>query len=349
MKHYIGLDVSMKETSICIVNEKGKVIYEGKEKTDPALLTDHIQKRNLLVEKIAIESGSLSHFLVSEMQKREMPVICVCSRQMAKVLSVRINKTDRNDARGIAEALSKGYYREVALKSQKNVERSTILGSRRMLVQQKVSLKNGIRGFLKSYGITMPVKGERCFLQKVRDAIIEYPSYIQKSVEALLSSFEKLDIEIALLEKTIKELAKDDEDIKLLTTVPGVGIITAMSFLAAINDPSRFQDSRQLGAYLGLTPKQYSSGELHRQGGISKCGNPTMRALLVEAATVMLTRTRVWCKPKAWAFKLSRKKGTRKASVALGRKLAVIMHRMLVTREKFHFGDTEEKQEKKAA
>jgi len=349
MKHYIGLDVSMKETSICIVNEKGKVVYEGKEKTDPSLLTHHLKNKNLKIEKIAMESGSLSHYLISEMQKLGLSVTCVDARQMSKVLSVKVNKTDRNDARGIAEALRSGYYREVALKSQKNVETSTVLGSRRMLVQQKVSLKNGIRGFLKTYGICVPVKGKRCFLQKVRDVLEEQPSYIQKSVEALLTSFEKLDSEIIGLEKMIKELAKDDEDVKLLITIPGVGIITALSFKVAIDDPSRFQDSRNVGAYLGMTPKQYSSGETHRQGGISKCGNPAVRSLLVEAGTVMLTRTKVWCKPKAWAFKLARKKGTKKAAVALGRKLGVIMHRMLVTREKFRLGDPEEEQGKKAA
>lgn len=349
VKHYIGLDVSMKETSICIVNEKGKVIYEGKEKTDPSLLTNHIQKKNLMIDKIAMESGSLSHYLITEMKKLGLLVTCVDARQMSKVLSIKINKTDRNDARGIAEALRCGYYREVALKSQKNVETNTVLGSRRMLVQQKVSLKNGIRGFLKTYGISVSVKGKRNFIQKVREVLEEQPAYIQKSIEALLISFEKLDHAITDLEKMIKELAKEDEDVKLLITVPGVGILTALSFKVAIDDPSRFKDSRQVGAYLGMTPKQYSSGEMHRQGGISKCGNSAVRSLLVESGVVMLTRTKVWCKPKAWAFKLARKKGTKKASVALGRKLAVIMHRMLVTREKFHLGDQEERQEKKAA
>lgn len=167
MKHYIGLDVSMKETSICIVNEKGKTVYEGKEKTDPSLLAYHIQKKDLNIDKLALESGSLSHYLITEMQKLGLSVICVDARQMSKVLSVKLNKTDRNDARGIAEALRCGYYREVVLKSQKNVETSTILSSRRMLVQQKVSLKNGIRGLLKSYGICIPVKGKRCFVQNI--------------------------------------------------------------------------------------------------------------------------------------------------------------------------------------
>jgi len=343
MKHYIGLDVSMKETSICIVDEKGKIVYEGTEESNPSLLANHIQKQNLIIEKIAMESGSLSHWLVSEMQKLNFPLICVDARQMAKVLSIRVNKTDRNDARGITEALRCGYYREVSLKSQKNVETNALLAARRMLVQQKVALKNGVRGLLKIYGICLTEKGKKGFLEKVRAALKEQASGIQIGVGALLSSFEKLETEVANLDKTIKKTADEDEDIKLLTTVPGVGIITALSFKIAIDDPMRFKDSKQVGAYLGMTPKQYSSGEIHRQGGISKCGNSAVRSLLVEAGIVMLTRTKSWCKPKAWAFKLARKKGTKKAAVALGRKLSVIMHRMLMTREEFRFGDLDEK------
>ena len=322
---------------------------EGKEKTNPALLVSWIKNKNLEIDKIAMESGSLSHYLISEIQKLEMLVICVDSRQMARVLSVKVNKTDRNDARGIAEALRCGYYREVALKSQRNVEINTVLGSRRMLVQQRVSLKNGIRGFLKTYGIVISEQGKRSFIQKVRDEMHDYPVFIQKSVEALLTSFEKFSDEIKELDGILKEIAKEDDDVKLLTTVPGVGMITALSFKVAVDDPQRFHNSRQVGAYLGLTPTQYSSGEVHRQGGISKCGNPAVRALLVEAGIVMLTRTKIWCKPKAWAFKLARKKGTKKAAVALGRKLAVIMHRMLISREKFCLGDSVDKEEKQAA
>lgn len=199
MKYYIGLDVSMKDTLICIVDEKGKVIYEGKEKTDPSLLTHHIKSKDLTIDKIAIESGSLSHWLISEMQKLQMPVICVDSRQMAKVLSVRINKTDRNDARGIAEALRCGYFRDVTLKDQKNVEINTILGSRKLLIQQQVNLKNGIRGLLKAYGICLATKGKRSFVQKVREEFRGLVSFAQKSIEALLASFEKLDAEIVTL------------------------------------------------------------------------------------------------------------------------------------------------------
>lgn len=137
----------------------------------------------------------------------------------------------------------------------------------------------------------------------------------------------------------LEKIAKEDEDTKLLMTIPGVGPITALSFKTVIKSPKRFEDSRDVGAYLGMTPREYSSGDMQRKGRISKCGHNQMRSLLVEAATVMLIRTKSWCKPKAWALKIAKKKGMKKATVALGRKLSVIMHRMLITREIFKFGE----------
>jgi transposase len=286
MTHYIGLDVSMKETSICIVTEKGKIVYEATEQTNPSLLAKHIRGCNLVIEKIGIESGSMSHWLVSGMQKVGLPAICIDARQMSKVLSVKVNKTDKNDAQGIAEAIRCGYYREVSLKTQSNVEASTLLAARKMLVRHKVDLKNGIRGLLKTYGVCIPVKGKKSFLDKVKDILIHEMHYIQLSIEALLKAIVIIEVEIATLDKAVKELASADADVKLLMTVPGVGVITALSFKVTIDDPARFQDSRQVGAYLGLTPKQYSSGEMHKQGSISKSGNTEIRSLLVEAGIV---------------------------------------------------------------
>jgi transposase len=347
MKHYIGLDVSMKETSICIVSEKGKIVYESIEITDPIFLAQHILRQNLVIEKIGIESGSMSHWLITGLQKTGLPAICIDARQMSKVLSVKVNKTDKNDAQGIAEAMRCGYYREVSLKAQKNLEAGTLLAARKMLVHSKVDLKNGIRGLLKTYGVCISISKKKNFIEKVREVIANLALHVQTSIEALITAIKTIEVEIKTLEKSIQEITENDEDVELLMTVPGVGVITALSFKISIDDPTRFKDSRQVGAYLGLTPKQYSSGETNKQGSISKCGNTVMRSLLVEAGMVMLTRTKSSCKPKEWARKLARKKGTKKAAVALGRKLAVIMHRMLITRKAFQFGTQEAKSEVK--
>jgi len=339
MNHYIGLDVSMKETSICVIDETGKIVYEGIEESDPTKLVTHIKALKLNVEKIAIESGSISHWLVSQMQKQGTPVICVDARHLAAILSLNVNKTDKNDARGIATALRGGLYREVHLKSQVHVDVCSLITARKTLVNQRTKLKNTIRGLLKSYGIRLLTTGTNSFSEKVNESLQGLPFPPATAITAVLKGFQALDEQVLKLEKQIKIEAQNDPDICLLMSIPGVGPITALSFKAAIGDPARFQDSRFVGAYLGMTPHQYSSGETQRLGRISKRGTAAVRSLLYEAAVVMLTRTKVWSKPKAWALKILRKKGMKKAAVALGRKLAVIMHRMLITKQAFKLGN----------
>ena len=346
MKHYIGLDVSMKETTICVVDEAGSVVYEGSELSDPKKLAQHIQSLKLNIPKIALESGSISHWLVSQMQEFGLPVICVDARHMAAILSLNVNKTDRNDARGIADALRTGLYREVCLKSQTAVDLCTLITARKILVNQRMKLKNTVRGLLKGYGIRLSTTGMKSFSSKVLNSIQELPSSARMAIEGVLRGFLALEEEEEKLERQIKEEALNDASARTLMTIPGVGPITALCFKATIGDPTRFSNSRFVGAYLGMTPQQYSSGETQRMGRISKRGKAMIRSLLYEAAIVMLTRTKLWSKPKAWAMKILRKKGMKKAAVALGRKLAVIMHRMLITNETYKLGDQSIEKEK---
>lgn len=339
MKHYVGLDVSMKETFICIVDEAGKIINQGKTKTEPDLIAQHLKKFELQLDKVGMESGSLSHWLTTELRKLDLPVICIDARKMAAVLSIEINKTDTNDARGIAQAMRGGFYRVVTEKSQRSIEVSTLMGSRRLMVEQRIQLMNTIRGFLKAYGIRLVSCGEASFTEKVKEALPDRYLLAKEGIEGLLSSLEKQSEEIKKLTKSIERLAKEDEDTKRWMTIPGVGVITAMAYKIEIDDPHRFKNSRAVGAYLGMTPKQYSSGETKRQGRISKCGPKGMRCLLNEAATVMLTRSQKWSKLRAWGQKIQRKHGFKKATMAVGRKLGVIMHRMWVNKTEFIYGE----------
>lgn len=348
MKYYVGLDVSMKETSICIVDESGKNVYEQSVPSDPTSITECLKNTNLSIEKIGLESGSISYWLNTKLLKYGMPAICIDARHIAAILSVNVNKTDKNDARGIANAMRCGLYREVILKPQSNVDIEVLLAARKGLVKQRTALKNTIRGLIKTYGIRLgAITGNKKFLDAVRSGIKDTPAIVQLSIETLLNTFEVLEIQIHKLERQLKEIARTDSDIVLLQTIPGVGLITVLSFKMAIGDPSRFIDSRDVGAYFGMTPQQYASGEMNKQGRISKCGHAEVRSLLVEAATVMMTRAKLWSKLKAWGLKIMRKKGLKKASVAVGRKLAVIMHRMLITKEIFRLSDKEEKEIKK--
>lgn len=310
MKYYVGLDVSMKET--------------------------------LILQKVGVESGAISHWLVEELRRLEIPAVCIDARKMAAILSIRINKTDKNDAKGIADAMRSGLYREVISKSQRAIEIGTLVGSRRLLVEQKVRLTNAIRGHLKTYGIRLGTSGDASFGKKVREVLSKGYEIAGKGIDGLLNSFEKIHEEIRVLIKEIENLAIADQQVQRFMTIPGIGIITAMTYQIEIDDLNRFRNSRAVGAYLGMTPKQYSSGETKKQGKISKCGSSEMRRLLNEAAIVMLTRSKRWSKLKAWGLKLQRKHGFKKACMGVGRKLAVIMHRMWLDKTDFIYEERKE-------
>lgn len=339
MKHYIGLDVAMKRTFICILDETGKVVHEGSEKTDPHLLADYLQKTGLQISLIGFESGSLSHYLLNSFKERALPALCMDARKMSAILSLKINKTDKNDARGIVEALRSGMFSRVHHKDQESVDRGVVLVARKTMVHQRTQLKNCVRGLLKSYGIRLGSVGCARFSKTVKSHLRQLNGTVRQSFEALLNSFDHLTYEIEKLDKELLRIASQDKDIKLLLTTPGIGVIAAITYKAEIFDPHRFSDSRSVGAYLGMTPKQYSSGETQKQGKISKCGSSELRSLLTESGLLVITRTKKWSKLKAWGLKLMRKKGAKKAAIAVGRKLAVIMHRMLVEQKEFIYGE----------
>src|SRR5581483_209661 len=330
MNHYIGLDVSMKQTSICIVDEKGIIVFEKDVNTDPQIIYDTINGTSLDIKLAGLESGSLSHWLVDNLGKLGLPIICVCSRKMSAILSITINKTDKNDARGIASALRGGHYRQVHHKSLHAVELSTLMGARRSLVNQRTNSMNTIRGLFKSYGIIIGIANTAIFPSKVELLLEKLSKDAQIGLRSLLKAFIGINQEVLVLDKIIVKITKDDPVVKRLTTMPGVGPITALTFKMEIDDPHRFKKSRSVGAYIGVTPTQYSSGETHRQGKISKCGSSELRYLLAEGATTVIFRTKGWNKDKAWAFKIMKKHGFGKARMARARKMAVKFHRMWV-------------------
>lgn len=340
MRYYTGLDISMKETAVCIMNEKGAVMKESVVPTDPASIHAFIQESKFSITQVGLESGCLSHWLVKELRELGLPTICVDARHIAAVLATTINKTDKNDARGIANALRCNMYKEVHTKSIDSLERSTLLASRRALIEQRTYITNTIRGLLKSYGIRLSCSATtNMFIPDIRKKILELPSMARFGLEELLKCAESLHEQIKNINKVVKKLAQEIDLVQLLQTIPGIGPVTAMNFLMEIDNPFRFQNSRSVGAYVGMTPTQYSSGETHRQGRISKCGSKELRHLLMEAGFVIITRTEKWSKLKAWGMKIMKRSGLKKAAVAVGRKLAIIMHRMMMTGEPFRYGD----------
>lgn len=347
MRNYVGLDVSLKTTSICVLDEKGKRLLESEVDSTPEAIGAFLQKTGLKIEQIGLESGNLTHYLKKGLLKMKYRVAVMESRKMAAILATIINKTDKNDARGIAEALRVGHFQECVHRSDEAVEIRTLLHMRQTAIEEKTHVINSLRGHLKVYGIKFSKKAGKGFRKMVEEAVVNLNPRIQRVVQSLLNILDAINKELQVLSKEAESAASMNEDVQLLQTIDGVGPITALAYKTEIDDPKRFENSKDVAAYIGLTPSQYSSGEVHKQGGISKKGSKRTRYLLVEAASALLTRCKMWSKLKAWGMKIQKKKGTRKATVAVARKLAVIMHKMLTTRKPFERGS--DKKEKKAA
>lgn len=343
MVHYAGLDVSMKTTSIAIVNEKGKICFETVCESDPEMIAKVFNDSTFICEKIGLESGSISFWLIEELKKLGIQAICIESGQMAKILSLKVNKTDRNDARLIADAMRCNLYKEVFHKTKESIGIGLQMGIRRVLIDTRTKLKNSLRGFLKAYGIRMGAVSHERFPEAIRQIISGYEEDVKNAIEGLIKSFEEVCRNIASADLAIEQLCKKDPIVTLFESLPGIGKITALTYKAVIVDPFRFIDARNVGAYLGLTPRQYSSGETVSQGGISKCGSQELRSLLVECAILILTRTNGWTRLKAWGLKIMKRSGIKKAAVAVARKLAIVMLKMWQTGKSFIWGEKKER------
>jgi transposase len=314
MELYVGLDVSLKETSICVVDGKGEIVSEGTVISEPAAIAAFIKAKAKNAVRIGLETGPTTTWLWHELRALGLPVICIDARHAKAALSMQINKSDRNDAVGLARIMQCGWYREVQVKSLACHEIRAVLNSRAQLVKIKRDLENQIRGLLKNLGLRIGKAGGKVFRHRVEELVGEHP-LLQEAVQPLLGVREIVRREIAGLTRR-------------LMTVPGIGAINALAFCAAIDDPSRFRRSRSVGAYFGLTPRRHASGEVDWTGRISKCGDGLVRTYLFEAAGVLMTRVPHWCRLKAWGLRLAKRIGFKKARVAVARKLAVILHRM---------------------
>jgi len=327
MELYVGLDVSLKETSICVVDDKGRIQCEGTVISEPAAIAEFVEAKAVSAVRIGLETGPTTTWLWHELRCLGLPVICIDARHAKAALSLQINKSDRNDAVGLARIMQAGWYKEVQVKNLACHGVRAVLNSRALLVKIKRDLGNQIRGLLKNLGLVIGKAQGNVFTRRVEELVTEHP-YLQQAVRPLLAVRERVSREIADLDRKLLGLAREHQDSRRLMTVPGVGPITALAFCAAIDDPARFRRSRSVGAYFGLTPRRHASGEIDWIGRISKCGDAMVRTYLFEAAGVLLTRVPHWCRLKAWGLRLVKRIGFKKAKVAVARKLAVILHRM---------------------
>ena len=339
MVEYVGLDVSKEETAFCVKDADGKVLARGKVATDPGALFEALREHCLCPDRIVMETGTLCHWLVRELRMLGMPVDLIDARQAHAVMKLQHNKTDAGDAELLAEIARTGFCRPVAVKSEDAQGDRILLKARSHLVGQRRDMENTIRGLLASLGHRFP-KGVGRFAGRVR-AILEAHPELVAAIEPLLRARAALEVSLARLDKEVVSRAKDTAACRLLMSAPGIGPVTALAYLSTIDDPGRFAKSRAVGAYMGLTTRRTQSGEMDYSGRISKHGDAMVRSLLYEAANSMLTVVRRSHPLKDWARRVKKRTSHKKACVALARRLAVILHRMLVTGEAFRWPEKE--------
>jgi transposase len=336
MEHFAGLDVSVNETSVCIVDDTGKIVREVKVASEPEALLAVLKNNAYHFRRIGLEAGPLSQWLYSAFAEANLPVICVETRHMRAVLKAQINKTDRNDARGIAQMMRAGLYRPVHVKTLRSQKLRMLLTHRKLLQSKAIAIENDLRGTLRNFGLKVGMVGPARFEARIKEVVVDIPD-LAGLVEPLLVVRRVLRQQIAVLHRRLLAIVKDDEVCRRLMTVPGVGPVVALTYRATVDVPTRFRNSKAVGAAFGLTSAKYQSGEINRSGAISKCGDDMMRVMLYEAAQILLVRSTRWSWLKAWAMQIARRQGMKKAIVALARRLAVIMHRIWVDGTEFRW------------
>jgi transposase len=336
MDHFAGLDVSVKETSVCIVDDAGKIVREIKVASEPDALLAVLTNPAYQFQRIGLEAGPLSQWLFSALAEAGLPVICVETRHMRSALKAQINKTDRNDARGIAQMMRAGLYRPVHVKTLRSQKLRMLLTHRKLLQTKAIAIENDLRGTLRNFGLKVGVVGAVKFEARIKELVENLPD-LAALIEPLLIVRRVLREQIGILHRRLLVVVRADDICRRLMTVPGVGPVVALTYRATVDVPARFRNSKALGAVFGLTPAKYQSGEINRTGAISKCGDEMMRVMLYEAAHIMLVRSTKWSWLKAWAMQIARRRGLKKAVVALARRLAVIMHRIWVDGTEFRW------------
>jgi transposase len=336
MDHYAGIDVSLECSSICVVDANGKIVREGKVASEPEALITWFRSPGLSLARIGLEAGPLSQWLYAAMREAGLAVELLETRHVHDAFKAMPVKSDRNDARGIAQLMRLGWFRPVHCKSMGAQETRAVLTARKLLQNKLRDVEASLRGTLRGFGLKVGATTPKRFAGRVKELVVGHAS-LEAIAEALLAVHAVLLRELNGFERRVRTMARHDAKTRLLMSTPGVGAIVGLTFASAIDDPARFKSSKQVGAHFGMTPKKYQSGETDYTGRISKNGDKGVRTALFEAAHIIITKPVKGSALKSWAMRLAKRAGMKKAKVALARKLAVIMHRMLVEGTTFDF------------
>jgi transposase len=337
MAYYAGLDVSLRSTHVCVIDDGGNLLAEGKTDSEVADIIAFFDELDVELTAIGLEAGTLTQYLTYGLLFAGYDVVCMEARQVKAALSAMRNKTDKNDARGIAQLLRSSWYSRVHIKSMESHRVRALLASRKAVLAKCIDLEQEIRGLFKVFGIKLPARlGHGSFDPKVRP-LIEADQALSQSLLPMLDARLVLYCTFLTLENRVRNLAKQDPICQLFMTAPGVGFVTALTFKAGGDDPTRFKRSRTVAAHFGLTPRRFQSGEIDFDGHISRAGDADVRSTLYVAANSMLTRSSKWSPLKAWGIKLAKSRGHKRAVIAVARKLAVILHRMWIDDTQFQW------------
>ena len=336
MEYFAGIDVSLEQSSVCVVDATGKIIREAKVASEPEDLIRFFRELGMQVIRIGLEAGPLSQWLHAGLAEAGFDAVLLETHVKA-ALSAMVVKTDRKDARGIAQLLRMGWFRPVHAKSPAAQEIRALLVARKLLQAKLLDVELSIRGILRGFGLKMGEVSKARFVARVRE-LVAGQAMLERIMEPMLRAREALRTEYGRLHREMLAIVKHDAVCRQLMTVPGVGALVAITFKSAVDDPGRFAKSRAVGAHFGLTPRKYQSGETDVTGGISRIGDAMVRAVLYEAAHIMLSRATRFSSLKRWALDLAKRRGPKRARVALARKLATVLHRMWLDGADFRWG-----------
>jgi transposase len=327
MAHYAALDVSDQETAIHVLDEHGKPVWKGKRPSEPDILAAALRRHAPELARVGLETGRLAPWLYHSLKDLGVPVVCLDARHARAATALQRNKTDARDAETLAQLVRTGWYREARVKSWAAHAVRHLVGARAQLVGISTDLSNQLRSVLRTFGLRVAGRAGGAFEAKVREQVEGRPE-IAAVAEPLLAAWRAVRDQVAALDRKLIEAARSDATCRLLMTCPGVGVVVATSFSAAVEAPGHFRNSRSVGAYLGLTPRRHQSGETDRSAGVSKRGDKLLRSYLFEAAACLLVRVQRPSALKAWGLKLLQRLGFKRAAVAVARKIGVMLHAM---------------------
>ena len=340
MEHYAGIDVSLELSSVCVVDAKGKIIKEAKVISDPGALVAFLRELGVSIERIGLEAGPLSQWLHAGLTKAGVETVLLETRHVKAALSAMTVKTDRKDARGIAQLIRMGWFRPVHCKSPGSQEIRALLVARKLLLGKLLDVEFSIRGILRGFGLKMGLVTRRGFEARVRE-LSAGQAMLEQVCAALLAARAGLQAEYTKLHKALLTIVRNDQVCRRLMTAPGVGPVVAITFKTAVDDPTRIAKSKAVGALFGLTPKKYQSGETDVTGGITRVGDAMVRTALYEAANILLSRVTRFSALKRWGMDVLKRRGTKRAKVALARKIGVVLHRMWIDGTNFRWTKAE--------